>query len=370
MNMGLRSVLPVWRFGVVLAVAGVAIGQSANAATKTVTFDWEDGTSTSTFHVVSPTGNDLPPVKITPDSSDIATANVTSGSIIDYGPKAAPFATPLTIPVTPFAGSHMLEVSLTPGIIDNGVDGFVYLGVLTGLNDGDTYQFSFHAYDPTDGRSPTRPPDATFANTADLDTRDGYTVPSQTFLTGSGWLNTPLDVDGNANTHVDPVVTFHPAASTSHLANAVRLTADIFYQSQTQTNGGVEKMYLDDMSITVTSSNPDAAIFLPDGSKVLVNPPGVTGDYDGTGVVDAADYTVWRDHLGQTTADGYTLPNDGGISSGVVDTDDYNYWVSRFGSTSGGAGSLDGGAVPEPGSIALLAVGVIGLFAGRSRFGR
>ena len=27
---------------------------------------------------------------------------------------------------------------------------------------------------------------------------------------------------------------------------------------------------------------------------------GVDGDYNGNGVVDAADYTVWRDSLGQT----------------------------------------------------------------------
>ena len=37
-------------------------------------------------------------------------------------------------------------------------------------------------------------------------------------------------------------------------------------------------------------------------------PPTLTGDYNGNGVVDAADYTIWRDTLGQMGAD---LPADG-----------------------------------------------------------
>jgi PEP-CTERM motif len=99
-------------------------------------------------------------------------------------------------------------------------------------------------------------------------------------------------------------------------------------------------------------------------------PAGVAGDYNNNGIVDAADYTVWRDHLGQT-APGYVLPNDGGQSTGVVDAADYTFWKSRFGAISGsGAGSLSSGAVPEPGSIALAAIGLVGLIIGRRRFGR
>jgi hypothetical protein len=56
-------------------------------------------------------------------------------------------------------------------------------------------------------------------------------------------------------------------------------------------------------------------------------PPGLPGDYNQNGSVDAADYTVWRDNLGGTT-----LANEGdGISPGMIDNEDYAFWKSRFG---------------------------------------
>jgi hypothetical protein len=50
------------------------------------------------------------------------------------------------------------------------------------------------------------------------------------------------------------------------------------------------------------------------------------GDYNENGVVDAADYTVWRDTL---TAGGTELPND--PTPGTVDESDFLYWRSHFG---------------------------------------
>jgi Domain of unknown function (DUF4082) len=44
------------------------------------------------------------------------------------------------------------------------------------------------------------------------------------------------------------------------------------------------------------------------GPNFLYVPSTTTGDYNGNGIVDAADYTVWRDHLGQSVS--VTLPND------------------------------------------------------------
>jgi len=76
---------------------------------------------------------------------------------------------------------------------------------------------------------------------------------------------------------------------------------------------------------------------------------GVDGDYNNNGIVDAADYAVWREALGVATS----LPNEGGISPGVVDTADYNFWKSRFGATSG-AGNLASPAVPEPSAMVLM----------------
>jgi autotransporter-associated beta strand protein len=54
----------------------------------------------------------------------------------------------------------------------------------------------------------------------------------------------------------------------------------------------------------------------------------IAGDYNEDNVVNAADYTVWRDHLGQT----FQLPNEGDdVSPGMVDRDDYDFWKENFG---------------------------------------
>ena len=59
---------------------------------------------------------------------------------------------------------------------------------------------------------------------------------------------------------------------------------------------------------------------------------GLPGDFNFNGVVDAADYVVWRKGLGTT----YTQ-------------NDYNVWRAHFGQTAGsGAGALANAAVPEP----------------------
>jgi hypothetical protein len=67
-----------------------------------------------------------------------------------------------------------------------------------------------------------------------------------------------------------------------------------------------------------------------------VSPPGLPGDFNGDHVVDAADYTVWRDGLGAQ----YTPA-------------DYQDWKSNFGQ-SAGAGSVSSATVPEPAATMLV----------------
>jgi T5SS/PEP-CTERM-associated repeat protein len=77
-----------------------------------------------------------------------------------------------------------------------------------------------------------------------------------------------------------------------------------------------------------------------------------TGDYNGNGIVDAGDYVVWRNMVGQT---GTGLAADGN-GNGVVDGADYDFWRSRFGKVIGaGIGAV--AAVPEPASLVLLGTG-------------
>lgn len=74
---------------------------------------------------------------------------------------------------------------------------------------------------------------------------------------------------------------------------------------------------------------------------IVASPVGRPGDYNGDGVVDAADYTVWRD--------------------GPADPPGYGVWRDNYG--AGAAGAV---AVPEPTSM-VLAMLMAGFAAGRRR---
>lgn len=84
------------------------------------------------------------------------------------------------------------------------------------------------------------------------------------------------------------------------------------------------------------------------------------GDYNLDGIVDAADYSVWRDNLGSETA----LVNDD--TPGVGD-DDYDRWKANFGATPTSAAGALAAAVPEPSAwwIALGSLGAMGLIRRR-----
>ncbi|QDU54978.1 PEP-CTERM sorting domain-containing protein [Aeoliella mucimassa] len=82
----------------------------------------------------------------------------------------------------------------------------------------------------------------------------------------------------------------------------------------------------------------------------------LSGDYNNDGFVDLADYTVWRDNLGATIS----LPNEGsGVTPGEVTMDDYTVWKQNFGTSLGG-GSLSTSTVPEPSTIVLTLLGLVG----------
>lgn len=75
-------------------------------------------------------------------------------------------------------------------------------------------------------------------------------------------------------------------------------------------------------------------------------------DFNGDGIVDIADYTVWRNHLGTT---GATLSQGDATGDGVVDAADYNEWKANFGAMAGSVAAVEGStSVPEPASLAIL----------------
>jgi len=86
------------------------------------------------------------------------------------------------------------------------------------------------------------------------------------------------------------------------------------------------------------------------------------GDFNQDGVVDAADYVVWRDTLGQT---GRGLAADGD-GNGQIDAGDYDVWKIHFGQPVG-SGSFTSQAVPEPATFVLLMLAAPGWCLRRSR---
>jgi hypothetical protein len=126
--------------------------------------------------------------------------------------------------------------------------------------------------------------------------------------------------------------------------------------------------------------NPLASPF-PDLSFDVLDPFGqpigvtlelaIAGDYTGDGVVDQADYVLWRRDFGSTTS----LLADGNLN-GVVDTGDFLIWRQNYGSVVPlppyvavpGSGSLAAlNAVPEPGAAAMAIAGVAFLTLGARR---
>lgn len=96
-----------------------------------------------------------------------------------------------------------------------------------------------------------------------------------------------------------------------------------------------------------------ATVFDQATVDALTGGAGLDGDFNGDGVVDAADYSVWRDGLGSTYAQ-----------------DDYDVWKMNFGQVAG-IGSSSSLSVPEPTSarlaLGILVVAVVSCRGARSR---
>jgi hypothetical protein len=87
--------------------------------------------------------------------------------------------------------------------------------------------------------------------------------------------------------------------------------------------------------------------------------PGNQPDFNGNGTVDAADYVLWRNNQG--LMGGATFAQGDANSDGNVDSADYGLWRAGFGMSAPGGAGLGAAAVPEPGSLVLLSIGVASL---------
>ncbi|MGL4513986.1 MAG: hypothetical protein ACRCT8_12920 [Lacipirellulaceae bacterium] len=103
-----------------------------------------------------------------------------------------------------------------------------------------------------------------------------------------------------------------------------------------------DTLYLSDLSPSGGLSSTAANTGVVYAIKSLVIP----GDYNRDGQVDAADYTVWRDNLGQV---GLGLAADGNGDFAVTAAD-YDVWSAAYGTGVGVSQS-----VPEPHAVAVAA---------------
>lgn len=125
-----------------------------------------------------------------------------------------------------------------------------------------------------------------------------------------------------------------------------------------------------DVDIATFAAGGDSASAAMNGVAFFDNfvvRDGVRGDFNDDGLVDAADYTVWRAQNGQV---GFGLAADAD-ASGDVGPSDYGIWAQLYGqsnalTSSSLTSSASSAPVPEPASACLAALAAVG--ATRRRF--
>ncbi|HEX5472201.1 MAG TPA: hypothetical protein VFW73_09955 [Lacipirellulaceae bacterium] len=162
--------------------------------------------------------------------------------------------------------------------------------------------------------------------------------------------------------------TFSNAANAAKTFNSFAIAQSYLREAQDAYRRGVG--WVDDLTYSVVS---DLGIDNPNPAYVdTASATGNGGDYNGDGVVDAADYVIWRRNSGTSGTPG-TVPGDGtgsdlsGTPDGVVDQSDYDFWRSKFGTTVGSGSSLSSASVPEPSLAILLLIGAASIAGSVSR---
>jgi hypothetical protein len=164
----------------------------------------------------------------------------------------------------------------------------------------------------------------------------------------SGDLLSQISVSGNATFNANSILAFDTTNAAPTQASYNLLTAT------TITNSGIVFSGPAGWNFQIVAGGNGQIL-----QAIQGGPAGVQGDYNNNGVVDAADYVLWRN--------GGPLQNEVD-TPGTVNAADYTEWRARFGKTTNGSGAgAQFAAVPEPATLALLLGAICGAFTIRRR---
>lgn len=130
--------------------------------------------------------------------------------------------------------------------------------------------------------------------------------------------------------------------------NGAFLLAEVSYTGDSSTAG---KGLAFRISSDRDGGGSSSEVAIDGWSLTLVD--GVDGDYNEDGVVNLADYTIWRDTLGSSS----DLRADGN-NNNQIDAGDYTVWKNNFGAPAAATLAATT-AVPEPASLLLFASAVL-----------
>jgi hypothetical protein len=184
--------------------------------------------------------------------------------------------------------------------------------------------------------------------TGSLDIK-GYTITSPSgALNTSGWSGLESTALGNGNP-TDGVGWEKLGAGLSTKVGEYNLMGStIFGTGGVMTPQNLGSLYMPggnhDLQFQFSLANGN----IVNGFVNYVAGPDIPGDFTGNGIVDTADYVVWR--------------KTNGMQPG------YNNWRMNYGRTSGSGAALDGAStIPEPAGLVLLLAAACGLRVCRGR---
>lgn len=233
-------------------------------------------------------------------------------------------------------GSNGNNISINRNLTENGANALKLFGQFTGAaNQSGVYQ----GVEITEGEALTA---EAFFRTPSFDTLVGKTNE----VTMSIEFYSAFGADRNSGNFLEEIVEIVIDGNSQEnvwINNAIEAVAPA---------GAVEAR----LAFRFNQPNFDNGAVWIDSASLLITPVGLAGDFNDDGIVDAADFTIWRDNLGATTED---VLNGNGDGQNGVDSADYDLWVANFGETLNEESSS--ATVPEPSSVGILLLAILSL---------